>query len=107
MSKTIDVAIGDGGDRAAVRGFGRDVADHKAVRGAGEAAVGEQSDGIAETSADQRGGDGEHFAHAGAALGSFVANHDDIAGFDLRSSRRRRRPLLRCRKRGRGRGNDL
>ena len=78
-----DVAIGDRSDRAAVRGFGRNVADHEAVCGAGKTAVGEQSDGIAEASADESGGDGEHLAHAGAAFGSFVADHDYIAGLDL------------------------
>ena len=65
-----------------LRGFGSNVAGHEAVRGAAEAAVGEQRNGIAEPCADQRGGDGEHFAHAGTAFRSFVANHDDIAGLD-------------------------
>ena len=42
------VAVADGRDRAAVDRLGGDVADHEAVRGAGEAAVGEQRDVVAE-----------------------------------------------------------
>ena len=47
--------------------LGGDVAGHEAARGAGEAAVGEQRDVLAEARADERRGDGEHLAHAGAA----------------------------------------
>ncbi len=78
-----DVAIGDGGDGASACGFRRNMADHQTVRGAGESSVRKQSDGIAEPCADQRGSNGEHFTHARAAFGAFVADDDDIAGFDL------------------------
>ena len=44
--------------------LGRDVADHQAVRRAGEAAVGDQRDLVAEALADERGGDVQHLAHA-------------------------------------------
>ncbi len=70
-------------DGTATRGFGSDVASHETVRCAGESAVGEQRDGIAEALADERGGYREHFAHARTAFRAFVANHDDVARFDL------------------------
>ena len=70
-------------DRAAARGFRRDVADHEAVGGAAEAAVGDQRDVVAEAAADQRGGDAEHLAHAGAAGRTFVADHDHVAGLAI------------------------
>ena len=41
-------------DRAAARRLGRDVADHEAVRRAGEAPVGDQRDVLAEPCADER-----------------------------------------------------
>ena len=72
--------------------FGSDVAGHQAVRGAGETAIGQQSDGIAEACADERRGHREHFAHARAAARTFVTNHHHIAGLDL--------SLVDCGKRG-------
>ena len=45
------VAVVDGRDRAAARRLGRDVADHEAVSGAGEAPVGEQRDLLAQARA--------------------------------------------------------
>ena len=69
-------------DRAAARGFGRDVADHEAVGGAAETAVGDQRDVVAQALADQRGGDRQHLAHAGAAGRAFEADHHDVAGDD-------------------------
>ena len=76
------VAVVHGGDRAAARGLGRDVAGHEAVRGAGEAPVGEQRDVLAQAGAVERRGDGEHLAHARAADGALVADDDDVAGLD-------------------------
>ena len=55
----------------------------KSVRGAAEAAVGDQRHRFAESLADERSRDGQHFAHAGTALGSFVANHDHVAGLNF------------------------
>ena len=63
----------------AVRRLRRDVPGHQPVGRAGEAAVGEQRDRVAEALADQRRGDGEHLAHAGAAARALVADHDDVA----------------------------
>src|SRR5271167_2437931 len=59
------------------------MASHEAVGGAGEAAVGEKSDGITETCANESRGNGKHFAHARSAAWAFVADHDNVAGFDL------------------------
>ena len=64
------------------RSLRRDVADHQAVRRAREAAVGDQRDLVAEPFADERRGDVQHLAHAGAAGGAFVADHDHVAGLD-------------------------
>ena len=71
------------GDGAAVLGFGRDVADDEAVRAAGEAAVGDEGDVVAQAGADDGAGGREHLGHAGAALGAFVADDDDVAFLDL------------------------
>ena len=60
------VAFLDDRDRAAERRLGRDVADHQAVGPAGEAAVGQQRDRIAEALADERAGDQQHLLHARA-----------------------------------------
>src|SRR5438093_48679 len=68
-----------GRPRPADRRLGRDVADHEAVRGAGEAAVGHQRDAPAEPGALDRARDVEHLAHAGAALRPLVADHDEVA----------------------------
>src|SRR5260370_21470907 len=65
--------------RSAVHGFGRDVPSHEPVGSAGESAVSEESDGIAETGAHQSGGNGEHFTHAWPAFGPLVANDDYIS----------------------------
>src|SRR5260370_19528976 len=50
------VTLCNSGNRSAVGGFGRDVSSHESVGGAGKAAIGEQSDGIAETGAHESGG---------------------------------------------------
>ena len=78
VSPSRTAAIGPPCDR-----LGRDVAGHEAARGAGEAAVGEQRDGVAEPLPHDRRGDGEHLAHARAAGGALVADHDDVARVDL------------------------
>src|SRR3546814_2008303 len=56
-----------------------DVADAEAARGAGEAPIGDQRHLVAHALAVDRRGGGEHFAHAGAALGALVADDDDLA----------------------------
>src|SRR5437867_7973488 len=50
---------------------------------AGEAAVGQQTDFVSKSFAVKCPCNGEHLAHAGSALWSFIANDDDIAGLDL------------------------
>ena len=72
------VAVSQGCYGAAVGGLGGDVAGHEAAGRAGEAAVREQGDGLAEALADEGRGDAEHLAHAGSALGAFVADHDHV-----------------------------
>src|SRR5207247_2203397 len=59
-----------------------DVAGHQAARGAAEAAVGEESDLLAQALADQRRGDAQHLAHAGAAARALVADDDHVARLD-------------------------
>ena len=77
------VALADRRDRAALGRLGGDVADHQAAGGAGEAAVGDHRDALAQALADDRRGHLEHLAHAGAADRALVADHDDVAGVDL------------------------
>ena len=89
------VAVLDEGERAAHVGFGRDVADDKAVAAAGEAAVGDERDIFAETFAHDGGGGREHFAHAGTAFGPFVTNDDHVAFDDRAVENCRERLLLR------------
>src|SRR5260370_19344367 len=48
-----------------------------------ETAVSEQSDGVAESCADQSGSDGQHFTHARATFWSFITNDDDVARLDF------------------------
>ena len=72
------VAVRQGRYGAAVGGFGGDVAGHQAACGAGEAAVREEGDGLAQALADEGRGDAEHLAHAGSALGAFVADDDHV-----------------------------
>ena len=76
------VAVGDEGDRAAVDRLGRDVADAEPVGAAGEAAVGDERGVAAAAGALHGAGDGQHLAHARAALGALVADDDDVAGLD-------------------------
>src|SRR5260370_42017205 len=67
---------------AAVGGFGGEMTSHKPVSRTRETAVGEQSDGIAETSAHQGSRNAQHFTHAGAAFRPLIANDDHGAGLD-------------------------
>src|ERR1700677_2972066 len=49
----------------------------------GESAVGDQGAGFSEPLRFDVAGRIEHFLHAGSAARTLVADHDDIAGFDL------------------------
>ena len=77
------VAFLDERDRAAGLRLRRDVADDHAPRASREASVRDESDRLAEPLPDQRRGRREHLLHAGPALRSLVADHDDVAGADL------------------------
>ena len=70
------------------------MADHEPVRRAGEAAVGDQRDGVGQALADDCAGDVEHLPHAGAAVRALVADHDDVAVDDLAGLDGRERLLL-------------
>ena len=59
------------------------MADHGAVRCSGEPAIGDQCHCVSQALPDERAGDRQHFAHTGAALGPFVPDHNDVAGFDF------------------------
>ena len=78
------------------------MAGHQAVRRAGEAAVGEQCDRLAQAFADQRRGDAEHLAHARPADRPLVADDDHVARLDaaLLAPPRTRPPRIRRRARG-------
>ncbi len=76
-------AFSNRGNRPTHGGFGRDVADHQTARRAAEAAIGHERHFFAQTFADNRRRDAQHFTHAGAAFRAFITNHDDIARFDL------------------------
>jgi hypothetical protein len=83
-----DVALRDGGDRAAHRRLGRDVPRHEAAGRAAEAAVGEERHVLVEAGAHERCGDAEHLAHAGAAARALVADDDAGAARGRRPSPR-------------------
>src|SRR5690606_26855358 len=78
-----DVPIFDQTDIAAFCRFGGSVADDQTRRTTGEASVRQQSRGSAQAFRLQIRRGVEHFLHAGAALGAFVADDDDITGLDL------------------------
>src|SRR4029077_1541184 len=65
-----------------MRRFRSDMTGHEAVGGAGKTAVREQRDGISESCTNECSSDCKHLAHAGAALGPFIADHNHIASFD-------------------------
>ena len=57
------------------------MADGEAGGAAGEAAIGEQRAGFAQSHRFQVAGRVEHFLHSGAAPGPFVADDDNVARF--------------------------
>ena len=66
-------------DRPAERRLRPDMADAEAARAAGEAAVGDQRDLLADALAVERRGGRQHLAHAGAAARALVADDEDLA----------------------------
>nr|ABZ08895.1 hypothetical protein ALOHA_HF4000APKG5H11ctg2g13 [uncultured marine microorganism HF4000_APKG5H11] len=59
------------------------MADHWSVGRAGEPAVGDQGNIVAQSLSHDGGGDRQHLLHAGPALGSFVADDDDVPRLDI------------------------
>ena len=84
MSMRIGIAIADDGQRAALGGFGRDVADGRAPRRARKAPVGQQGDLVIQPHARQQRGGRQHLAHARTALGPLVADDQHVALLELR-----------------------
>src|SRR5262245_60922483 len=78
-----DVAVAHERDRSADRGFRPDVTDAETARRTGETAIGDERDLAAHALTVKRRRSGEHLAHAGAAPGVLIADHEDIALFVL------------------------
>src|SRR3954451_24203023 len=89
-----DVALVECRQGSSARRLGRDVPDHEPVRGAREAAVGDQRDVLAGALADDRRSDVQHLAHAGPAGRALVADHDDVALVERARLDRREAVLL-------------
>src|SRR5262249_54099295 len=77
------VAVLDEGNRPADPRLWSDVTDHQAVRPAGEAAVGDQPDALAESLPDQRRRYGQHLAHARPADRALATDDDHVARLDV------------------------
>src|SRR5262249_27055713 len=73
------VAVFDQGDRPAHVSFRGNMSHHKAMAAARESSVSDQRHILAESLSHEGGRWRKHFAHAGSAPGSFVADDDDIA----------------------------
>src|SRR4029077_2564720 len=82
------VAFANGGYRTAQRRFWRYMADHQAASCAAEASVGDQGYAFTETFAHDGRGHAQHFSHAGAALGTFIADYDHVSRLDLLAGHR-------------------
>src|SRR5689334_7249806 len=74
-----DVTVAHERDRAANRRLRTDMADAKAARGAGKTAIGNQRDLGAHALPIKSGRGRQHFAHAGSALGTLVADDEHVA----------------------------
>src|SRR5262249_57552301 len=61
------------------RRLGSDMAEAKAARGAGKAAIGNQRDLGAHALSIKSSGGRQHFAHARSAFGALVADHQHVA----------------------------
>src|SRR5262249_60190107 len=73
------VAVANKCNRPPARRFGTDMADAKAARGAGKAAIGNQRDLGAHALSIKSSGGRQHFAHARSAFGALVADHQHVA----------------------------
>src|SRR5262245_49961090 len=74
-----DVAVAHMRDRSADGGLGADMSDAEAAGGAGETSVGDEGDLAAHALSVERGGRCQHLAHARAALGALIADHEHVA----------------------------
>src|SRR5262249_34847449 len=72
------VSLQDERDGPADRRLRRHVPHNQTVGAAGESAVGDETDAVAETGTDDRRRWGEHLPHPRAADGPLVPNHDHI-----------------------------
>ena len=70
------------------------MSDHDAVRGAGEAPVGDQRDLFAQALPHDRRGHRQHLAHARAARRALATDHHHVAALQLVGEHRRHRRLL-------------
>ena len=61
--------------------------DHQAARRAGEASVGDESDRLAETGADDRRGDAQHLAHPRSARRPLVPDNEHVTVADVAAGR--------------------
>src|SRR5436190_723412 len=75
-------------ERPADGRFRRDMPDADAARRPGEAPVGHERDFLAHLLPVDQGGDAEHFAHAGPAARTLLADHEHVAGFILTPAHR-------------------
>ena len=78
-----EIAVLHQADRAAFGGFRRGMSDDQPGRPTGEPTVGKQRAGLAQALRLQVRRGIEHFLHARATLGTFVANHDNVTSHDL------------------------
>src|SRR5690554_2058799 len=76
-----NIAIPQQADGTAGSGFRRAVTNRQTRGTAGEAAVGQQRTGFAQTLGFQVRGRVQHFLHTRATFRTFVADNDDITGF--------------------------
>src|SRR5262249_51518669 len=74
------VAVAYQRQRPADKGLRRNIADAHPARRTGEAPVGDQGNLLAHPLAVDKRGHPEHFAHAGTADRTFVADHQHLAG---------------------------
>ncbi len=58
------------------------MADGRPPGAAAKAAVGQERHLLVQAHAGDGRGGGEHFPHARAGFGTFVAHHDNLSGFD-------------------------
>src|SRR5919204_5695823 len=90
-----DIPVLERGDWPATLRLGCHVSDHQSVRRAREAAVGDERNVVAQTLADEGGGDMQHLAHPRSAGRALVADHHYVSRADRTRLHRREARLLR------------